>query len=74
MKIILTVQLQQDAGTPVITGSQTKLNFIGDDIDVVKGFLGSVQLANLVRLMAWYADGQLAVPTPAPTVTISNLK
>ena len=72
MKIVLTVQLQQDAGTPVLTGTQTKTTFTGADVDLARSFLVGQPLANLIKLMGWIADGQLTL-TGTPTLTISSL-
>lgn len=77
-KIVLTLQLQQDNGTPIFTGTQTKPNFAPDfnsitaDTDLVRSFLVGQPLSNLVRLMAWISAGQISL-TGTPTVTISNL-
>lgn len=81
MKIVLTIQLQQDNGAPVLTATQTKLNFaasgtansINTDFVLVRNFARGDAVDNLVKLMAWIANGQLPEPTGAPTLTISNL-
>ena len=71
-KIVLTLQLQQDNGTPVMTGTQTKNSFTQDDYDLVRSFLVGAPLSNLVRIMGWVASGQVSV-SGTPTLTISNL-
>jgi len=78
MKLVLTIQLQQNDGTPVFTGTQTKSAFspdsgsINDDFKLVKGFLVGESVSNLVKLMCWIAAGQVAL-TGTPTLTISQL-
>jgi hypothetical protein len=78
MKIVLTIQLQQDNGTPVFTGTQTKTAFSPDsasilpDFNLVNNFLVGGGIKNLIRLMCWVAAGQLTL-TGTPTVIISSL-
>lgn len=78
MKIVLTVQLQQDNGTPVFTGTQTKTSFAPDsasiqpDYDLVRSFLVGQAVSNLIKLMAWISAGQVTL-TGTPTVTINQL-
>jgi hypothetical protein len=80
MKVVLTIQLQQDNGTPVFTGTQTRNNFaatgvpnsVVDDFNVVNTFLTGNAIKALIRLMCWIANGQLTV-TGTPTVIISSL-
>ena len=72
MKLVLNIQLQEDDGTPVLTGSQTKTAFVGSDFDLIRGFLVGQAIANLVKLMGWISDGRVTVPG-APTLTISQL-
>ena len=77
-KIVLTLQLQQDNGTPILTGTQTKNSFSPDsntitsDTDLVRSFLIGQAMSNLVRLMAWIAAGQVTL-SGTPTITINNL-
>lgn len=72
MKIVLTLQLQQDNGTPVFTGTEEKTAFVQGDYGLVRGFLSSAGLSDLVRYMGWIASGR--VPTPAgQTVLIRDL-
>jgi hypothetical protein len=66
------MQLQQDNGTPVLTGTQTKANFVGSDFDLVRNFLVGSALSNFLRMMGWIADGQVTL-SGTPTVTIANL-
>lgn len=72
MKIVLTVQLQQDNGTPVLTGTQTKLNFTSADCPLVRGYLIGDSVANLIKIMGWLADGEFTL-NGTPTLTISQL-
>lgn len=72
MKIVLTVELQQDTGTPVLTGTQTKTAFTGGDVDLARTFLVGPPMAHLIKLMGWVSDGQVAL-TGTPTLTISQL-
>lgn len=78
MKVVLTVQLQQDNGTVVFTGTDTKTAFAPDsasiqaDVDFVRAFLVGPSMLGLVRMLAWISSGQLPV-TGTPTVTIRNL-
>jgi hypothetical protein len=71
-KITLTIQLQDDAGVPILTGNQTKNAFVGSDFDLVRGFLIGSPVQNLLRLMGWIADGRVTY-TAAQTLTISQL-
>lgn len=80
MKLVLTIQLQQDNGTPVFTGTQTKNDFaasertnsIFTDFNLINSFLVGGSIKNLVRYMAWIANGVIATPAPA-TIQISSL-
>ena len=72
MKIVLTLQLQQDNGTPVLTGTQEKAAFVGNDYEQVRGFLVGPALSNLVKLMSWIADNRVSIQG-TPTLTIQQL-
>lgn len=78
MQIVLTIQLQQDNGTPVFTGTQTKTAFspnsgsILTDFNVVSNFLVGGAIKNLLRIMCWIAAGQITL-SGTPTVVISSL-
>lgn len=71
-KIVLTLQLQQDNGTPVFTGTETKTSFTLNDYDLVRSFLVGAPLSNLVRIMGWIASGQISL-SGTPTINISGL-
>jgi hypothetical protein len=77
-KIVLTIQLQQDNGTPILTGTEEKTSFapnagaIQGDYDLVRSFIVGQAVGNLVKLMAWVAAGQVTI-TGTPTLTIHNL-
>lgn len=78
MKIVLTIQLQQDNGTPVFTGTQTKTAFSPDsasilpDFNLVNNFLVGGAIKTLLRLMCAISAGQISL-SGTPTVIISSL-
>jgi len=72
MQIVLTVQLQQDNGTPVVTATQTRAGYTGGDIDLVRSFLTGPALFNFVRLAGWIADGRVSL-SGTPTLTLAQL-
>jgi len=72
MKVALTIQLQQDDGTPVVTGTQTKSTFTSGDYGLVMGFLTGYPLSTFVKMMGWIADGRVTL-SGTPTVTLNQL-
>jgi ABC-type protease/lipase transport system fused ATPase/permease subunit len=81
MKAVLTIQLQQDNGTPVFTGTQTKLNLADPavagsvlaDFNQINSFLTGGAIKSLLRYFCWVANGQIPTPAGAPSVTILSL-
>jgi hypothetical protein len=80
MKVVLTIQLQQDGGAPVFTGTQTKLALADPavpgsvlaDFNTINSFLTGGAIKTLLRTMCWIAHGDITL-TGTPTVIISNL-
>lgn len=78
MKVVLTLDLQEDNNTSVLKGSQTKTSFVQTDYGLIVDFLVGPDLKALVEYMCWIAgpDGATPrVPKPAngSTCTISTL-
>jgi hypothetical protein len=81
MKVVLTIQLQQDGGAVVFTGTQTKLDLanpgtpgsILTDFNSMNSFLTGGAIKSLLRYFCWVANGQFPTPAGAPTVIISSL-
>lgn len=79
MQIVLTIQLQQDNGTPVATGTQTKTAFspntaaILSDLQVVNNFLVNGAIKFYVRYLASIAAGQLPTPNGNPVTVFAQL-
>lgn len=73
MKAILTIDLQEDNGTSVMKGSQTKNNFIQTDFNLVMGFVKGNDLQAFVEYLCWIAGGNVPKPPNGSTTTINSL-
>ena len=65
MKLVITLQLQQDNGTPVVTASKTRNNFTASDIPAVIDFLFSERVKRILGMFGMVAD-------PTPEITLSG--
>jgi len=72
-KLVLTLDLQQDNGTSIIKGTQTKPSFTSADFELVRGFLVGQALSNLLKMQGWRADNTITLSGEPITLTISSL-
>lgn len=78
MKAILTIDLQEDNGTSVMKGTQTKPNFVQTDYEQVMGFLTGKDLRAFVEYLCWITgpDGvtpRVPKPPNGSSTIIGNL-
>jgi len=72
-KLVLTIDLQQDNGTSILKGTQTKTSFTQADYDLVHDFLVGQAIANLLKMQCWRASNVITFNGEPITLTISNL-
>lgn len=72
-KLVLTLDLQQDNGTSIVKGTQTKNSFTGADYQLVRDFLVGIALSNLLKMQCWRADNLITLSGEPVTLTINNL-
>ena len=77
MKLVLTLDLQQDNGTSVLKGSEALLGFSGSrtNFDVTRNFMTGPEMLSFLSLQCWRASIPGFVISGEPVaVTISQLK
>ena len=77
MKLVLTLDLQQDNGTSILKGSESLSTFVGSkaQFDATRTFMVGPEMLAFLNLQCWRASiGGFAIVGEPIAVTISQLK
>lgn len=77
MKLVLTLDLQQDNGTSILKGNETLSSFVGSKVqfDATRAFMVGPEMLAFLNLQCWRASiPGFSINGEPVSVTISQLK